>query len=102
MGKGFDLKKLLIDVFAPQSGEQVLVMSDLPHGEWADSEKWAQRREMAAEWHAAFQLLGKNWGLGCILSSPILLPVLTAHPCPRKVRWAVSAFDGKRSYPKQT
>ena len=39
MGGDFDLEKLLIDVFAPQSGERVLVMIDLPHGELADSEK---------------------------------------------------------------
>jgi len=58
MTKSFDLKKLLIDVFAPQSGERVLVMTDLPHGEWTDNEKWAERREMAADWHLAFQHLG--------------------------------------------
>lgn len=94
MGKGFDLKKLLIDVFAPQSGEQVLVMSDLPHGEWADSEKWAQRREMAAEWHAAFQLLGKK--LGFRVHPLLTYPATGAHSAPlpqegemggERIRW---------------
>jgi len=32
MVRGFDLEKLLIDVFAPQSDEKVLVMSDLSDG----------------------------------------------------------------------
>lgn len=56
------LEKLLVDVFAPQSGEKVLVMSDLPHGEWTDNENWADRREMAMEWHSAFQRLGSKLG----------------------------------------
>lgn len=62
MIKGFDLEKLLMDVFAPQPGEKVLVMSDLPHGEYADNERWAGRREMAREWHGAFQQLGTKLG----------------------------------------
>jgi hypothetical protein len=63
MVEGFDLEKLLIDVFGPQAGEKVLVMTDLPHGEWTDNEKWAARREMAQEWRAAFQQLGTKLGL---------------------------------------
>jgi hypothetical protein len=62
MVQSFDLEKLLIDVFAPQSGEKVLVMSDLPHGEYTDNGKWADRREMATEWHSAFQQLGSKLG----------------------------------------
>jgi len=60
--KGFDLEKLLIDVFAPQPGERVLVMTDLPHGEWSDNEQWEERREMAVDWHAAFRALGNRVG----------------------------------------
>jgi len=60
--KGFDLEKLLIDVFAPQPGERVLVMTDLPHGEWGDNEQWEERREMAVDWHAAFRALGNRVG----------------------------------------
>lgn len=62
MDKGFDLEKLLIDVFAPQPGERVLVMTDLPHGEWSDNEQWEERREMAVDWHAAFRALGNRVG----------------------------------------
>jgi hypothetical protein len=59
----FDLDKLILEVFAPQPGEKVLVMTDSPHGEWADSEKWAQRREMAVDWLAAFHRLRSTIGL---------------------------------------
>ena len=62
MAKVFDLEKLLVDVFAPQPGERVLVMTDLPHGELSDSEAWATRRQMAAEWQSAFQKLGQKRG----------------------------------------
>jgi hypothetical protein len=60
--KGFDLEKLLVDVFAPQAGEKVLVMTDLPHGDLSDNEQWAERREMAVDWHEAFGQLGKSIG----------------------------------------
>ena len=62
MAKAFDLQKLLVDVFAPQPGERVLVMTDLPHGELSDSEAWVNRRQMAAEWQSAFQGLGSRIG----------------------------------------
>ena len=77
MVQSFDLEKLLIDVFAPQPGEKVLVMSDLPHGEWTDNGKWAARREMAIEWHSAFQQLGTRLGFGVF---PLLTyPATGAH-----------------------
>ncbi|TKJ29760.1 MAG: hypothetical protein CEE40_07300 [Chloroflexi bacterium B3_Chlor] len=62
MAKSFDLEKLIVDVFAPQPGEKVLVMSDFPHGELSDHNMWADRRKMAKEWHSAFQRLGKKLG----------------------------------------
>lgn len=62
MTKKFDLEKLIIDVFAPQAGEKILVMNDLPHGELPDNKKWADRRDMAKEWHVAFQQLGTRVG----------------------------------------
>ena len=80
MVKGFDLEKLLIDVFAPQPGEKVLVMTDLPHGQWTDNGKWADRREMATEWHLAFQQLGTKLGFGV---HPLLTYAATgAHSAP--------------------
>jgi hypothetical protein len=62
MDGDFDLDKLLVDVFTPQPGEKVLVMTDLPHGEWSDSEEWAERREMAVDWLAALRRLGSSTG----------------------------------------
>jgi len=62
MTQSFDLEKLIVDVFAPQPGEKVLVMSDFPHGELTEHEKWVERRKMAQEWHSAFQRLGKKLG----------------------------------------
>jgi len=77
MAQSFDLEKLLVDVFAPQSGEKVLVMSDLPHGEWTDNENWADRREMAMEWHSAFQRLGSK--LGFSVHPLLTYPATGAH-----------------------
>lgn len=54
----FDLKKLLRDVFAPGTSEQVLVLVDQPHGRFTDDADWADRRAMAGEWRQAFQDLG--------------------------------------------
>jgi hypothetical protein len=62
MASSFNLEKLIVDVFAPQPGEKVLVMIDLPHGELIDHEGWAERRRMAEEWHSAFERLGAKEG----------------------------------------
>jgi hypothetical protein len=61
---------LIVDVFAPQAGETVLVMTDLPHGELGDHQAWAQRRKMAEEWRRAFERLGSKQGFS-------ILPLLT-------------------------
>lgn len=53
------LEKLIIDVFNPQQGETVLVITDVPHGKLADCDQWQARRELAREWHAALERLGK-------------------------------------------
>jgi len=42
----FELERLFVDVFAPQSGDVVTIMFDLPHGEIRDEEEWRERREM--------------------------------------------------------
>lgn len=47
----FKLEKLFVDVFAPQPGEVVTIMYDLPHDEIKDNEEWHERRDMAAQWH---------------------------------------------------
>jgi hypothetical protein len=39
--------KLFRDIFAPKSGENVLFLVDMPHGNITDSQVWKDRREMA-------------------------------------------------------
>jgi leucyl aminopeptidase (aminopeptidase T) len=62
MDSSFDLEKLIKDVFAPQPGEKVLVMIDLPHDEMGDHDQWLERRQMAEEWHSAFARMGATEG----------------------------------------
>jgi hypothetical protein len=62
MADSFDLEKLITDVFAPQPGEKVLIMIDLPHGELKDHDEWQERRHMAEEWRSAFERLGGEQG----------------------------------------
>jgi len=60
---GFDLEQLIIDVFDPQPGEKVLVMTDLPHGDLGDHEEWAERRKIAEEWRSTFKALESELGI---------------------------------------
>ena len=46
----FDFLKLFTDVFHPESGERVLVVTDGPREGVDDSAAWRERREMAARW----------------------------------------------------
>lgn len=48
------LEKLIIDVFNPLPGENVLIMTDLPHGDLNDHELWSDRRQIAEEWRESF------------------------------------------------
>ena len=66
----FDLEKLLVDVFAPQRGDILTIMYDLPHGEIQDNEAWQARREMAESWRAALVEISDRHGL-------IINPIVT-------------------------
>ena len=57
-----ELERLLVDVFAPEAGETVLVMTDLPREGVEDNDAWSARREMAEEWRRAFENLGAKRG----------------------------------------
>jgi hypothetical protein len=59
----FELERLFVDVFAPQSGDVVTVMYDLPHGEIQDEEEWRERREMAEGWHQEIARFSKSYGM---------------------------------------
>ena len=54
------LEKLMVDVFAPQSGEKVLIMIDTPHTGVPDNVNWEERRDMALEWLMTFEDLA-DW-----------------------------------------
>jgi hypothetical protein len=76
----FDLEKLIVDVFDPQPGEKVLVMTDEPQAGLDDYQGWSQRREMAAEWRSAFQALESDLGISVY---PLLTyPATGAHSGP--------------------
>ena len=51
-----------MDVFDPQPGEIVLVITDIPHGDIEDYDLWKSRREMAEEWQSAFEQLTNKIG----------------------------------------
>ncbi len=54
----FDLKKLLLDVFAPSENETAVVLVDQPHDDLKDHDHWRERRVMAQEWRHGFESLG--------------------------------------------
>ena len=59
----FSLEKLFVDVFAPQSGEIVSIMYDLPHDDIHDTKEWSDRRHMVEEWHQEMLQFSKKYGL---------------------------------------
>lgn len=58
----FNLAKLIIDVFAPERGERVTVLTDIPRTGLLDLPAWVERRQMAAEWQQTFVALGAKLG----------------------------------------
>jgi hypothetical protein len=68
----FDLEKLFVDVFAPQRGDVVTILYDLPHGEIPDREEWQERRKMAEDWHQ--QITGFSGSYGVRVN-----PIVTYH-----------------------
>jgi len=59
----FKLEKLFVDVFAPQNGDIVTIMYDLPHGEIRDILRWQDRRGMANEWHSQTTGFSQIYGI---------------------------------------
>jgi hypothetical protein len=52
-----------VDVFAPQSGDIVTIMYDMPHGEIHDTREWEERRQMAEEWRQEIARFSVKYGL---------------------------------------
>ena len=65
----FKLEKLFVDVFAPQSGDVVTLMYDMPHGEIRDHAEWQERRKMADDWHREIVGFSKSYA---VLINPIV------------------------------
>ena len=59
----FSLEKMFVDVFAPQGGESITVMYDLPHNDIHDTQEWWERRQMAEEWHHEMMQFSKKYDL---------------------------------------
>ena len=54
--------KLFKVVFSPKSGEKVLFLMDIPHGDITDSQMWKDRRKMAKDWYNTFKEMGTKAG----------------------------------------
>lgn len=77
---GFDLEKLLVDVFTPEPGEVVTVACDLPRTPDDDRPSWAERRLWAQEWRQTFVELGRKTGF---TTNPLLTyPATGANGAP--------------------
>jgi leucyl aminopeptidase (aminopeptidase T) len=59
----FNLEKLFVDVFAPQTGDILTIIYDLPHDTIQDNDEWLDRRRMADEWHAQIASFSKKYGM---------------------------------------
>ncbi len=59
----FELEKFFVDIFAPQDGDVVTIIYDLPHGEVRDRRKWSERRRMADEWHRQIMGFSESYGM---------------------------------------
>jgi hypothetical protein len=59
----FSLEKLFVDVFAPQTGDIVTIMYDLPHNDIHDTQEWVERRQMAEDWHQVIAQFSWKYGL---------------------------------------
>jgi leucyl aminopeptidase (aminopeptidase T) len=66
-----NLGKLLIDVFNPQKGENVVILNDFPSSE--PEEDFLLRQDMADEWHNSFSKLAKELSF-------TIEPVITYEP----------------------
>jgi hypothetical protein len=59
----FNLEKLFLEVFAPQSGDAVTITYDIPHGDLRDTEEWQKRRVMAEAWHEQITQFARKYGI---------------------------------------
>ena len=53
---------LFEQVFSPQKGEKILILTDEPHDTISDNTTWVERRKMANDWYLTFKEMSKNKG----------------------------------------
>lgn len=58
----FDFERFVATVFAPESGETVLVLTDDPTSNLPLNPDWAARHEMAERWRAGLEAIGDKEG----------------------------------------
>jgi len=84
--------KLFNDVFAPKSGEKVMILTDMPHNNIKDNETWNERRIMAKEWFETFKEMGENVGFSVVFSEYKATGEMNA-PVPKKVLASISKVN---------
>lgn len=62
MNGNLDLNNLILEVFSPEPGERILIMTDIPCEGVSDNGEWSKRRQMADEWRRTFEDLGTERG----------------------------------------
>ena len=79
-GPDFVIDAFIDEVFAPEPGEQVLLLVDEPTIQHPLNPDWEARYALAEEWHFAFAELGEERGFEVL---PILrFPAAAAHQAP--------------------
>jgi hypothetical protein len=63
---GFDFARFIDVVFAIETGETVLVLTDEPDGPFADNRDWRDRRVLAADWLRRLATLGGQRGFNVL------------------------------------
>jgi leucyl aminopeptidase (aminopeptidase T) len=81
--------QMLQTVFAPRSGEKVLILVDTPHDKIKDTPDWRERRKMAQEWYMALKEMGVNTGFTVTIRK-FQATGLHNSPIPREIRNAAS------------
>ncbi|NIB44897.1 aminopeptidase [Pseudomaricurvus alkylphenolicus] len=78
--RSFEFRRFADQVFAPETGERVLILVDEPTATVPANKAWQQRFEMAQQWHSQFAALGKERGFEVL---PLLrFPAVADHHAP--------------------
>ena len=59
----FNMEKFIENIFAPQKGEILTIMTDIPNNKEQDNPEWKERRSMAEEWLEEIGKIAKKWDM---------------------------------------